>query len=171
MHFFPSIFLSLSLWKSKEISYWSKTFVSLSFPVEKEIIINIRRFGIRDWWNHLMNSLFIFSLSFFFQGTKCRYCMSFSRVSLLFNTKGINFMASKTSCVSPDLQFLRTNRAKNIWDKKTKLVIHLQCTKIDSFFFTYNYLLTWLLKFILVILLSVLVLLNDVVWNFSKNLY
>ena len=86
----------------------------------------------------------------FFQGTKCRYCMSFSRVSLLFNTKGINFMASKTSCVSPDLQFLRTNRAKNIWDKKTKLVIHLQCTKIDSFFFTYNYLLTWLLKFILI---------------------
>ena len=45
-------------------------------------------------------------------------------------------MASKTSCVSPDLQFLRTKWAKNIWDKKNETChsFMVQCTKIDSFF-------------------------------------
>ena len=55
--FFQRIFLSLSSWKRKLISYWSKQGFFLSLPVEKEIITKIRRFGIRDWSNYLMNSL------------------------------------------------------------------------------------------------------------------
>ena len=31
--------------------------IFLRWPVEKETIINIPRFGIEDWWNYLMNSL------------------------------------------------------------------------------------------------------------------
>ena len=50
-------------------------------------------------------------------------------------------MASKTSCVSPDLQFLRTKWAKNIWDKKNETChsFTVQCTKIDNFFVAYTY--------------------------------
>ena len=49
---FPRIFLSLSSWKRKtNFLLVQNRFIFLSLPVEKEIITNIRRFGIRDWWN------------------------------------------------------------------------------------------------------------------------
>ena len=63
--FFPRIFLSLSSWKRNQTSYWSQTFVFLSLPVGKRnyiqwlFIRKIRRFGIWDWWNYLMNSLHV----------------------------------------------------------------------------------------------------------------
>ena len=39
-YFFPQIFLSLSSWKTNHNEY---------------LLLKIRRFGIRDWWNYLMN--------------------------------------------------------------------------------------------------------------------
>ena len=39
----------------------------LSLPVEKEIITNIRRFAIQNWWNYLMNpSIFLLHRTLFF---------------------------------------------------------------------------------------------------------
>ena len=57
INFFHDFFLR------KQTSYGSKTAFFLSLLVGTEIITNIRRFGIWDWWKHLMNSLDISFLS------------------------------------------------------------------------------------------------------------
>ena len=68
---FSPIFVneSFSVWA---VEKWNKNLTVqnmiffLSSPVEKEIITNIRRFGIRNWWNYLINpSIFLLHITLF----------------------------------------------------------------------------------------------------------
>ena len=58
-HFCTRIFLGLSCWKRKQISYWSKTFFFSQFASWKrnlnKYLLKNRRFGIRNGWNYLMS--------------------------------------------------------------------------------------------------------------------
>ena len=63
-NFFPNIVHeSFSVWG---VEKWNKNLMVqniiffLSLPIEKEIITNIRRFWIRNWWNYRMNPSIFF---------------------------------------------------------------------------------------------------------------
>ena len=105
-NFFPHIFLSLSSWKRKTKLYRFKKVYFLCLPVEKEIRINIPRFGIWDCWNYSMNSLM--DRDFLFYILDC----IFSTAVLVFVSESII-----TGCQKKHLDLLRFKNEKQ-WHSK-----------------------------------------------------
>ena len=92
--------------KKKKKLYWFKKVYFLSLLAEKEIRINIPRFGIWDWWNYPTNSLM--NRDFLFYILDC----IFSTAVLVFVSESII-----TGCQKKHLDLLRFKNEKQ-WHSK-----------------------------------------------------